>query len=68
MKVAVVTPRMASGERGGAEALYRGLVDALRNPGTTPTKFLSTPTNPASMPCSNLMRVVTHSICAPTTS
>ena len=33
MKVAVVTPQMASGERGGAEALYRGLVGALRNAG-----------------------------------
>ena len=29
MRIAVVTPRMASGERGGAEALYRGLLDAL---------------------------------------
>ena len=26
---------------------------ALRKPGTTPTRCLSTPTNPASMPCSN---------------
>src|SRR5687767_3583217 len=33
MRVAVVTPQMASGERGGAEALYRGLVDALRAAG-----------------------------------
>jgi glycosyltransferase involved in cell wall biosynthesis len=33
MKVAVVTPRMASGERGGAEALYCGLVTALRAAG-----------------------------------
>lgn len=30
MRVAVVTPRMASAERGGAEALYRGLVEAFR--------------------------------------
>src|SRR5262245_41402304 len=33
MNIAVVTPRMASGERGGAEALYRGLVAALRSAG-----------------------------------
>ena len=33
MRVALVTPRMASGERGGAEALYRGLLDALRDAG-----------------------------------
>lgn len=33
MRIAVVTARMASGERGGAEALYRGLVDALRAAG-----------------------------------
>src|SRR5688572_10170778 len=33
MRVAVVTPRMASGERGGAEALYRGLLDAFRSAG-----------------------------------
>jgi glycosyltransferase involved in cell wall biosynthesis len=33
MKVAVVTPQMASGWRGGAEALYRGLVDAFRAAG-----------------------------------
>jgi glycosyltransferase involved in cell wall biosynthesis len=33
VKIAVVTPRMASGERGGAEALYRGLLDALRGAG-----------------------------------
>ena len=33
MNVAVVTPRMASGGRGGAEALYRGLVDAFRAAG-----------------------------------
>jgi glycosyltransferase involved in cell wall biosynthesis len=30
MRVAIVTPRMASGERGGAEALYRGLLNAFR--------------------------------------
>jgi glycosyltransferase involved in cell wall biosynthesis len=33
MRVAVVTPRMANGERGGAEALYRGLLDAFRSGG-----------------------------------
>ena len=33
MKVAVVTPSMASGERGGAEALYSGLLGALRDAG-----------------------------------
>jgi glycosyltransferase involved in cell wall biosynthesis/GT2 family glycosyltransferase len=33
VKVAIVTPRMASGERGGAEALYRGLLDAFRAAG-----------------------------------
>jgi glycosyltransferase involved in cell wall biosynthesis len=33
VNIAVVVPRMASGERGGAEALYRGLVDALRAAG-----------------------------------
>ena len=33
MRVAVVTPRMASGERGGAEALFRGLVGAFRAAG-----------------------------------
>ncbi len=33
MRVAVVTPRMASGERGGAEALYLGLIEALRAAG-----------------------------------
>ncbi len=31
MRIAVVTPRMASGETGGAEALYRGLVESLRS-------------------------------------
>ena len=35
MNIAVVTPRMASGERGGAESLYRGLLDALRSAGHT---------------------------------
>src|SRR4051812_2398556 len=30
MKVAVVTPMMKSGEKGGAEALYEGLIGALR--------------------------------------
>jgi glycosyltransferase involved in cell wall biosynthesis/GT2 family glycosyltransferase len=30
MKIAVVTPLMKSGERGGAESLYEGLVEALR--------------------------------------
>jgi glycosyltransferase involved in cell wall biosynthesis len=30
VKIAVVTPMMKSGERGGAEALYEGLVGALR--------------------------------------
>ena len=30
MRVAIVTPRMASGECGGAEALYRGLLNAFR--------------------------------------
>jgi glycosyltransferase involved in cell wall biosynthesis len=38
MNVAVVTPRMASGERGGAEALYRGLMDALRDNGHQATE------------------------------
>jgi len=33
MRVGVVTARMASGERGGAEAFYDGLVDALRAAG-----------------------------------
>ena len=33
MRVAVVTPRMASGERGGAEALYSGLLHAFRSAG-----------------------------------
>ena len=33
MKVAIVTPRMASGERGGAEALYQGLLAAFRTAG-----------------------------------
>ena len=30
MKIAVVTPMMKSGETGGAEALYAGLVENLR--------------------------------------
>ena len=30
MRIAVITPLMQSGETGGAEALYRGLVSALR--------------------------------------
>jgi glycosyltransferase involved in cell wall biosynthesis len=33
MKVAVVAPRMASGECGGAEVFYRGLVQAFRTAG-----------------------------------
>jgi glycosyltransferase involved in cell wall biosynthesis/GT2 family glycosyltransferase len=33
MRVGVITARMASGERGGAEALYRGLAEALRDAG-----------------------------------
>jgi glycosyltransferase involved in cell wall biosynthesis len=33
VRVAVVTPRMASGERGGAESLYTGLVEAFRGAG-----------------------------------
>jgi FkbM family methyltransferase len=33
MRIAVVTPIMKSGERGGAEALYEGLVGALRRTG-----------------------------------
>lgn len=33
MKIAVVTPRMASGEQGGAENLYVGLLGALRRAG-----------------------------------
>ena len=33
MKVAIVTPRMASGERGGAEVLYSGLLEAFRMAG-----------------------------------
>ena len=33
MKVGVVTARMASGERGGAEAFYDGLIDALKRAG-----------------------------------
>ena len=33
MRIGVVTARMASGERGGAEAFYAGLVDALRDAG-----------------------------------
>jgi hypothetical protein len=33
MRVGVVTARMASGERGGAEAFYDGLIDALRGAG-----------------------------------
>ena len=33
MRIAVVTPRMASGERGGAEVLYRGVISALRDAG-----------------------------------
>jgi glycosyltransferase involved in cell wall biosynthesis len=33
MRVGVITARMASGERGGAEAFYDGLIDALRGAG-----------------------------------
>ena len=33
MKIGVVTPRMASGERGGAEVFYEGLVSALQAAG-----------------------------------
>ena len=33
MKVAVVTAAMRSGERGGAEALYAGLIGAVRAAG-----------------------------------
>ncbi len=33
MKIAVVTPKMISGERGGAENLYEGLVSALNDRG-----------------------------------
>ena len=68
MKVAVVTPQMASGERAAPKRCIAGSSARFATPGTTPTKCLSTPTNPASMPCSNLTRVVTPSICAPTTS
>jgi glycosyltransferase involved in cell wall biosynthesis len=38
MKIAVVTPKMASGERGGAENLYEGLVNALNAAGHTATQ------------------------------
>lgn len=38
MKIAVVTPKMAGGERGGAENLYEGLVNALNEVGHTATQ------------------------------
>jgi glycosyltransferase involved in cell wall biosynthesis len=39
MKIAVVTPKMAGGERGGAENLYEGLVNALNVAGHTATQI-----------------------------
>lgn len=39
MKVAVVTPKSSSGERGGAENLYEGLVKALRTAGHDATQI-----------------------------
>jgi hypothetical protein len=38
MKIGVVTPRMASGERGGAEVFYEGLVSALQAAGHDATE------------------------------
>lgn len=39
MKIAVVTPKNRSGERGGAENLYEGLVSALNHAGHTATEI-----------------------------
>jgi len=39
LKIAVVTPKNRSGERGGAENLYEGLVCALNNAGHTATQI-----------------------------
>ncbi len=39
MKIAVVTPKMKNGERGGAENLYEGLVNALNDAGHTATQI-----------------------------
>jgi Glycosyltransferase len=39
MKIAVVTPKMKSGERGGAENLYEGLVNALNEAGHTASQI-----------------------------
>lgn len=33
MKIAVIVPKMASGESGGAENFYQGLINALKKGG-----------------------------------